>query len=201
MMITVPHWLRMFYPSVEWQVKTDTNTVFITFDDGPHPVITPKVLDILDEFNAKATFFCVGDNVQKYPETYQHIINRGHRTANHSFNHINGWKTYHKTYLENIKKAAALIDSNLFRPPYGKITPVQLRKLKKSHRIIMWSVLTYDFSKAITPEQCLKNSLTGLKPGSIIVFHDSEKAADNMLYVLPEFLKQSSKAGLKAITL
>jgi len=191
----------MFYPSVEWQVKDSPNSIFITFDDGPHPVITPKVLDILDEHDAKATFFCVGDNVQKHPETYQQILDRGHQTGNHSFNHLNGWKTAGRSYIENIERAASFIDSNLLRPPYGKIGPMQLLRLKKNYRIIMWTVLTYDFSHIITPEQCLQNSLKGLKPGSIIVFHDSEKSAENMLYALPGFLKQCKSSGLEARSL
>lgn len=200
MMVTVPKWLRMFYPSVEWQVKGG-NSVYITFDDGPHPIITPKVLDILDKGRAKATFFCVGDNVQKYPEIYQQILNRGHRTANHSFNHLNGWKTNNQAYFTNIEKAASLIDSDLLRPPYGKITPLQIQKLKRHYRIIMWTVLTYDFSNKITPDECLQNSLKGLKPGSIVVFHDSEKSASNMLYVLPRFLEQCKNRGLKTVSL
>ena len=186
----------MFYRSVEWQVSNRSSSVFITFDDGPHPVITPKVLDILDEYNARATFFCVGDNVRKYPEIYQQILVHGHRTGNHSFNHLNGWKTSYRKYVQNIGKAATLIDSDLLRPPYGKIGPMQLHRLKADYRIIMWTVLTYDFSKAVTPEQCLQNSLIGLKPGSIIVFHDSEKSAANMLYALPGFLKQCNSLGL-----
>ena len=201
MMVTVPKWLKVFYHSVEWQVNDDSNSIFITFDDGPHPEITPKVLDMLDEYNAKATFFCVGDNVRKYPETYQQILSRGHRTGNHSFNHLNGWKTAYRQYVQNVRKAATLIDSDLLRPPYGKIGPMQLRHLKKDYRIIMWTVLTYDFSKVITQEQCLQNSLIGLKPGSIVVFHDSEKSADNMLYALPGFLKQCNSLGLNAKTL
>ena len=191
----------MFYHSVEWQVKDNTNKVFITFDDGPHPVVTPKVLDILDEYNAKATFFCVGDNVQKYPEIYQQMLSRGHRAGNHSFNHLNGWKTRYSQYVRNIDKAATLIDSDLLRPPYGKIGPRQLHRLKADYRVIMWTVLTYDFSKAVSPEQCLRNSLIGLKTGSIIVFHDSEKSAANMLYALPEFLKQCNSLGLNTSVL
>jgi peptidoglycan/xylan/chitin deacetylase (PgdA/CDA1 family) len=197
MMVTVPKWLQYFYPSPEWEIKDAENSVYITFDDGPHPEITPKVLDILDEYNAKATFFCVGDNVRKYPETYQQIIQRGHQTGNHTFNHLNGWKTKNKNYFSNIDKAAGFIKSNLFRPPYGKISPLQIKELKKRYRIIMWSVLTYDFNRKLTPEKCLKNALTGLKPGSIIVFHDSEKSDKNMLYALPEFLKRCNDAGLK----
>ena len=201
MMVTVPVWLRMFYPSLEWRVKDDSKNIYITFDDGPHPDITPKVLDILDQYNAKANFFCVADNVRKYPDTYRQIIDRGHRTGNHSYHHINGWKTGNKTYFKDIEQASHLIKSNLFRPPYGKISPRQIVTLKKQYRIIMWSVLTYDFSRSVSPQVCLNNALRGLKPGAIIVFHDSEKAAENMLFALPEFLKRSREEGLTGITL
>ena len=151
---------------------------------------------MLEEYNAKATFFCVGDNIRKYPETYREIIRRGHQTGNHTYHHLNGWKTENTTYFNDIEKAKKLIKSDLFRPPYGKISPLQIKKLKQQFRIIMWSVLTYDFSKKLSPEQCLNNALTGLKPGSIVVFHDSEKSADNMFYALPGFLKQCRKKGL-----
>ena len=201
MMVTVPVWLRMFYPSLEWRVKDGSKNIYITFDDGPHPDITSKVLDILDQYNAKATFFCVADNVRKYPDTYRQIIDRGHRTGNHSYHHINGWKTGNRTYFKDIEQASRLIKSNLFRPPYGKISPRQIVTLKKQYRIIMWSVLTYDFSRLVSPQVCLNNALRGLKPGAIIVFHDSEKAAENMLFALPEFLKRSREEGLTGITL
>ncbi len=196
MMVTVPVWLRMFYPSPEWHIKGDSKSVYLTFDDGPHPDITPEVLKILDEYNAKATFFCVADNVRKYPETYREIIERGHRTGNHSFHHLNGWKTGNKTYFKDIEEASRLIESNLFRPPYGKIGPNQIQVLKKQYRIIMWSVLTYDFRQSVSPQTCLQNALLGLKPGSIIVFHDSEKSAKNMFFALPEFLKSCKENGL-----
>ncbi len=201
MMVTVPVWLRMFYPSLEWRVKDDWKNIYITFDDGPHPDITPKVLDILDQYNAKATFFCVADNVRKYPDTYRQIIDRGHHTGNHSYHHINGWKTGNKTYLKDIEQASHLIKSKLFRPPYGKISPRQILALKKQYRIIMWSVLTYDFSRSVSPQVCLNNALLGLKPGAIIVFHDSEKAAENLLFALPEFLKRSREKGLTGTVL
>jgi len=201
MMVTVPKWLQMFYPSLEWEVKDGGNNVYLTFDDGPHPEITSKVLDILDEYNAKATFFCVADNVRKYPEVYQQIIERGHKTGNHSYHHLNGWKTKNKIYFDDVEQAAGLIESNLFRPPYGKITRHQIKTLKNRYRIIMWSVLTYDFRKSITPETCLQHALSGLNPGSIIVFHDSEKSAKNLFFALPEFLKQCKEKNLKVSSL
>ena len=201
MMVTVPKWLQMFYPSLEWEVKNGGNNVYLTFDDGPHPEITPKVLDILDEYNAKATFFCVADNVRKHPEVYRQIMDRGHKTGNHSYHHLNGWKTRNEIYFDDVEQAAKLIESNLFRPPYGKIAPHQIRVLKKQHRIIMWSVLTYDFRESLSPQACLQNALSGLTPGSIIVFHDSKKSERNMLYALPAFLKQCEEKALKSKSL
>ena len=194
-MVTVPTWLRSFYPSLEWSVKNNSNSVYLTFDDGPHPQITEQVLDILDQYNAKATFFCVGDNVRKYPKTYQKIIASGHKTGNHTFHHLNGWISANSKYFQDVEEAAKLIDSNLFRPPYGKISPYQIFRLKKRYRIIMWTVLTYDFSKTISPQVCLQNALLGLKAGSIIVFHDSDKSKKNMQFALPRFLEQSQKMG------
>ena len=201
MMVTVPKWLRFFYPSLEWSVKNSSNSVYLTFDDGPHPEITQQVLDILDQYNAKATFFCVGDNVGKYPETYKHIISRGHKTGIHTFHHLNGWKSANTTYLQDVEEAGKLIDSNLFRPPYGKISPYQILRLKKKYRIIMWTILTYDFSKTVSPQTCLQNALLGLKPGSIIVFHDSIKSKKNMLFALPRFLEQCQNRGLNVKSL
>jgi peptidoglycan/xylan/chitin deacetylase (PgdA/CDA1 family) len=188
MLVTVPKWIKYFYPSLIWEWNEDA--VYLTFDDGPHPVITPQVLDILDKFNAKATFFCVGDNVRKYPDVFNEIKNRGHKTGNHSFNHINGWKTKDKIYFYNVQKAGKLINSNLFRPPYGKIKFSQIKVLRNNYKIIMWSVLTYDFSKKIDKMECFNNSLKGLKNGNITVFHDSAKAEKNMMFALPRFLEK-----------
>jgi peptidoglycan/xylan/chitin deacetylase (PgdA/CDA1 family) len=169
--------------------------LFLTFDDGPHPEITSEVLRILDLFGAKATFFCVGENVQRNPETYQRLLEKGHRTGNHSFNHLKGWKTGTAEYCENIKKAADLIRSDLFRPPYGKIKPLQINKLRTDYKIIMWSVLTYDFDLLMSPEECLSLTLDHITDGSIIVFHDSEKARERMLFVLPRLLEAFSAKG------
>ena len=194
MMVTVPKLLQTLYPSLIWH--GEEKALYLTFDDGPHPVITPKVLNLLDQYGAKATFFCVGDNVRKYPEIYREILQRGHATGNHTYNHLNGWKTETETYVANVKKAAGLIHSNLMRPPYGKIKRSQIKQLKQDYKLVMWSVLTYDFSSKITPAQCYRNALKGLKNGSILVFHDSDKAAKNMLYALPKFLEKGSEEGL-----
>ena len=193
MMFTVPKPIQKLYPSLVWQKQDEA--LYLTFDDGPHPEITPKILALLDLYEVKATFFCVGDNVRKYPDTYKLILNKGHQTANHTYNHLNGWKTATQEYLNNVEEARKLINSNLFRPPYGKIKRSQIKHLKGDYQIIMWSVLTYDFSKTISPEKCYQNALKGLKPGAITVFHDSEKAAKNMLFALPGFLKAAQKKG------
>lgn len=171
-----PEIFKKLYPSLMWDISVEEKEIFLTFDDGPHPLITPKVLDILDKHNAKAVFFCVGDNVRKYPGTYLQILERGHKTGIHTFNHLNGWKTKNKAYLQNIEKSAKYINSDLFRPPYGRISPTQIKILKKKYKIIMWSVLTRDYDSAISEQQCFEIAVNKTFSGSIVVFHDSEKA-------------------------
>lgn len=195
MQVKTPYIAKIAYPSLVWDLPSDGNKIYITFDDGPHPEITPKVLEVLEKYNAKASFFCVGENVQKYPEVYQMLIDGGHSVGNHSFNHLNGWKTANKTYFENVDKAAELIESKLFRPPYGKISPAQINKLKQQYKIIMWSVLSYDFDKRVSPSKCLENCVKNAEAGSIVVFHDSEKAEVNMFYALKGFLDYFSSRG------
>ncbi len=195
MFVKSPSILKKIFPNLIWDIKTDKKEIYLTFDDGPHPKITLQVLKILNKFKAKATFFCVGENISKYPNTYKLITSNGHRVGNHSYNHINGWKSSNKEYFTNIEKAEKLIHSNLFRPPYGRVTPMQIKFLKKQYSIVMWSVLTYDFDKKVSKEQCLKNSIINTKPGSVVVFHDSIKSADNLLYALPLFLKYFTDNG------
>ena len=195
MFIKSPSILKKLFPNLIWDIETNEKEIYLTFDDGPHPEITPQVLDILDKYNAKATFFCVGDNVRKHPDTYELILNKGHKTGNHSYSHINGWKVSNDDYFDDIEKAGKLIKPDLFRPPYGRITPSQIKVLKKKYSIIMWSILTYDYSKKVNKEQCLTNSIIKTKPGSIVVFHDSLKSANNLFYALPLFLKHFSDKG------
>jgi len=182
-------------PSLTWKVKNHDKKIYLTFDDGPHPTITPWVLQTLAQYHAKATFFCVGDNVRKFPETYAQILQAGHRTGNHTFNHVNGWRTKNRLYYENIEMAASLIKSNLFRPPYGRITATQSRALKKNYQIVMWDVLTCDFDKNLNVEVTLDNCIRLTEEGSIVVFHDSEKAAANMMRMLPSMLSHFSEKG------
>ncbi len=195
MFVKSPSILKKIFPNLTWEIKTTNKEIFLTFDDGPHPKITPQVLKILDEFDVKATFFCVGENIDKHPDTYKLILNNGHKTGNHSYNHLNGWKTPNANYFSNIEKADKLINSKLFRPPYGRISLSQIKPLSKIYSIVMWTVLTYDFDQKVSREQCLSNSIKNTKPGSIVVFHDSLKAADNVLYALPLFLKHFLDRG------
>ncbi|MFA6924056.1 MAG: polysaccharide deacetylase family protein [Bacteroidales bacterium] len=187
---------RLSGNSVVWNIPVNKkNEIYLTFDDGPIPEVTYEVLKILAQYNAKATFFCVGENVQKHSEVYKSILNAGHSVGNHTFNHISGWTTLSKKYFANIQKCDDLLHTRLFRPPYGKIRPLQVLKLKKKYSIILWSVLSGDFDKKISPEKCLDNVIKYTKNGSIVVFHDSLKAKKNMLYALPKFLHHYSEKG------
>lgn len=186
----------LIFPHLIWKIPSKTKNLFLTFDDGPHPLITPKVLNILDGYDAKATFFCVGENVQKYTETYHQILKRGHRTGNHTYHHLKGWITPLKDYLDDAMKCKDYIQSILFRPPYGKVTPNQIKALKKENfRIIMWTVLSQDYKVNTNKKMLLRKAIRKTRSGSIIVFHDSEKAADNLMYILPEYLKYFKNKG------
>ncbi|MCC6684725.1 MAG: polysaccharide deacetylase family protein [Bacteroidia bacterium] len=193
----VPDILPTLLPGFLWRVATTEPVLYLTFDDGPHPEMTSFVLDTLKEFNAKATFFCVGENVQKYPEIYQRILAENHSVGNHTFNHLNGWKTSLTQYLENTGRAAEVIKSNLFRPPYGRITPAQARQLREKYTLVMWDILSRDYERNLS----LKNSLNAIKtrsgPGSLLVFHDSEKAAHNLKSLLPETLTYFHNKGYR----
>lgn len=183
----VPDFIRPFLGrDLLWRVKTSSPRIYLTFDDGPVPETTPRLLDILDHYGWKATFFCVGDNVRKYPDLYDEILRRGHRTGNHSYNHIRGYGLDPVEYAGNVEKASGLIESNLFRPPHGRISPAQIKILKNDYRIVMWDVITYDYDQSKTPETILKTVKKYLRPGSVVVFHDSVKAKENMLTALPQ---------------
>lgn len=197
-----PWWLRMLHPgSLLWEMpETDTPTVYLTFDDGPHPEITRFVLEQLQPFNALGTFFCIGKNVVAHPDVYASVLEDGHAVGNHTHNHLNGWKTQIEDYIGNIEEAAKVIDSRLFRPPYGRITPSEVKAMEQSRspfRIVMWSVLSGDFDTVLLPEDCLKNVLNAIRPGSIVVFHDSEKAFPRLQYALPRVLEYCRDKGWK----
>lgn len=187
-----PKWAFKLFNKSVWQMPDTEKNIFLTFDDGPHPEITPFVLDELDKFDAKATFFCIGKNVLKNPSVYYQIIERGHAVGNHTFNHLDGWKTKNTDYRDDILKAREYIDSDLFRPPYGRITRKQNKELtmmEQPFRIIMWTVLSGDFDTKLSPGQCCVNVISSVKSGSIVVFHDSEKAKERLIYTLPIVLK------------
>ena len=186
-----PWWLKKIYNSCVWQIDTKQKNIYLSFDDGPHPIATTFVLDELKKHNAKATFFCIGKNVILYPEIYKRIIAEGHAVGNHTLNHLNGWKTKNDAYVKNILSAKKYIDSVLFRPPYGRITFKQLRSLsnlQQPFKVIMWSVLSGDFDNGISNIKCLNNVINNACSGSIVVFHDSEKALEKIRFTLPKIL-------------
>lgn len=198
--IKTPWLVKKFFPHYVWHMPaTGKKQVYLTFDDGPHPQITPWVLDELKKYNALATFFCIGKNVAAHIEIYQRILDEGHAVGNHTHNHLNGWKVSMDEYLENIEQAAQFIKSNLFRPPYGRIKngcSAQLAAAMHTNaHVIMWDVLSADFDASFSPGQCLQHVLKNVEPGSIIVFHDSEKAQKNLEYVLPKTLDYLSEKG------
>lgn len=198
--IKTPWIVRKLFSSYMWSVPTKDKEVYLSFDDGPHPAVTPFVLGTLRRYNALATFFCLGKNVQQHPMIYQQVLNDGHSVGNHSFNHLNGWSTAVEEYKEDVKLAADFINSNLFRPPYGKIKRSQAKKIKaalgyEEAKIVMWDVLSGDFDIQISKEECLENVLKNYVPGSIIVFHDSEKAFPRLQYALPLVLEVLQEKG------
>jgi len=185
MNIQFPRLLRPLWGKVVWRKDPSKKVIYLTFDDGPVPEVTPLVLDLLDEYNIKATFFCVGENVQKHPDTFAQVMSRGHKVGNHTFNHLKGFSVTDEEYYDNIDKAAELIDSKLFRPPYGRITGKQMKKLRDRYTIIMWDVITHDYNKNLSPETIMRTIKRYSRNGSLVVFHDSIKAKENLLAVLP----------------
>lgn len=188
--------VKWLFPNYVWNIPNGEHKVYLTFDDGPTPEITEWVLAQLKSHSAKATFFCIGDNIRKHPDIFQKVQQEGHAIGNHTFNHLNGWKTANKKYIDNTKLCQSIINrqpttdnQQLFRAPYGKIKPSQSRILRQlGYKIIMWDVISMDFDQTITPKKCLENVLNNVSSGSIIVFHDSIKAQQNLQYVLPKTL-------------
>lgn len=198
-LIKTPFLLRAFYSSCVWKMPAHEKVIYLSFDDGPHPIATPFVLEQLDMYNAKASFFCIGKNVIEYPEMYQQVIAKGHTVGNHTQHHVNGWHTEDDLYLQNIQEASSLISSDFFRPPYGRIKRSQIKKIHANkhlpQQIIMWDVLSGDFDTKMTGQDCLKNVLKYTQSGSIVVFHDSAKAWDRLQVALPATLEHFSKQG------
>jgi peptidoglycan-N-acetylglucosamine deacetylase len=197
-LVKTPWLLKKLYPNLLWDSDNNTRCIFLTFDDGPIPIVTPFVLNILKQYNAKATFFCIGDNVRKHPDVFERVKNDGHAIGNHTFNHLKGWKTNDKTYLDNFLQADKLLDAKLFRPPYGRIKASQIKLLQNAKpgvKIVMWNVLSGDFDISLKPEKCLQNVLKNTGSGDIVLFHDSLKAKERMEYALPKAMEYWSKEG------
>lgn len=197
--IKTPQIIKRLFSNQVWDIPNKENKIYLTFDDGPTPEITEWVLGILKENNIKATFFCIGNNIQKHPEIFNKVINEGHGIGNHTFNHKNGWKTTTADYIENVElceKQLLNLKSKVFRPPYGKIKPLQSKKSRKlGYKIIMWDILTADFDAKISKEKCLENATQKVTSGSIIVFHDSIKAFRNLEYALPKTIQILKERG------
>ena len=204
-----PGWVfqQILYPRLLWRKPPDSHKqIFLTFDDGPVPELTGHVLDILNTHDVKATFFCVGDNIRKYPQIFKRLLQEGHQTGNHTFNHLNGWKTPAETYLQNAWLCQQEARKHgkemaLFRPPYGKIARKQIKALCKSYKIVMWDVLSGDYSSAVSAQQCLAKTLYYTRPGSIVVFHDNYKAGEKVLQVLPLYIGKAKERGYTFSTL
>ena len=192
-MIKTPGVVKRLYSDYIWKIDTQQKELFLTFDDGPTPEVTEWVLQQLEQYNAKATFFCIGKNVATNSDLFIKIKDKGHATGNHTFSHLKGWKVRNKRYVSNIKKGQKFIDSVLFRPPYGKIKRTQARAIKEDFKIIMWDVLTYDYDVKIDAAAISKKVINAAEPGSIVVFHDSLKAFNNLKIMLPAFLLHFSK--------
>jgi len=206
-LVKTPFFIRWLYPTLCWRIPEKEKIIYLSFDDGPHPIATPFVLDLLQQYNAKASFFCIGKNVLAEPEIYNRILAEGHCVGNHTQHHTNGWKTSTDKYLKDIEMAAQCIKSNLFRPPYGRIKRSQIAAVKAvlNHqnqstvlspaKIIMWDVLSGDFDQSLSPKKCAEQVIKYTNNGSIVVFHDSAKAYDRLAYALPKVLDYFTDLG------
>ena len=184
-----PQFIRQLYPHAHWRMNTSEKAVYLTFDDGPIPEVTPWVLDVLDKYQIKATFFMVGDNVRKHPDEYKMVVERGHRIGNHTFNHLKGFEEGSERYIANIDKADCYLSTDLFRPPHGIMRMKQYRMLSKRYRIIMWDLVTRDYNPKLNGEQVLRKVCKYARNGSIITFHDSLRSVDNLRYALPRAIE------------
>ena len=196
MFVKIPKFIQILFPSIIWRQKNYQNNIWLTFDDGPTPKVTPFILNTLKEEKVKATFFLVGEQIEQQPDLYNKIISDGHVIANHSYSHINSWKYNTVDYLNDIEKCQKLMPKNkLFRPPYGKISALQIRRLKKKYRIILWDVLSWDFSLSIAPNKVKKNVMKNTKQRSIIVFHNNQKSFRNLTSILKETIQELKQKG------
>ncbi|WP_276497029.1 polysaccharide deacetylase family protein [Pontibacter litorisediminis] len=194
-------------PGYTWHREGQGKVLYLTFDDGPIPEVTPWVLELLEKYSAKATFFCVGENVAKHPQLAQQALRQGHKLANHTFNHLKGWQTPLRQYVQNTERCQQELEKlqpgapKLFRPPYGRITGKQAQELRHGYELVMWDVLTNDYDQRLSPEECLRQSIISTQSGSIIVFHDSLKAQRNLMYALPRYVEHFSSLGYTFDTL
>lgn len=196
MRIKPPKIIRKLFPSFIWNFPDEKDGIFLTFDDGPRPEVTPWVLDLLDKYNAKATFFCIGKNVEMFPELFEEVKRRGHAVGNHSYSHVKGWGMHTGDYIRDIDIAGDMIRSNLFRPPYARIGTNQARVLGERYKIIMWDIISRDYNQALSGDACARNVIPHLEPGAIIVFHDSIKCSRNLFEALPQVLEAIKAKGL-----
>ena len=196
-LIKTPTLIQFFFPSLLWSKKRDKKILYLTFDDGPYNMLSPFILDELKKYKAKATFFYLGSKAEKYPQLIKRCKDENHKIGNHTYSHPNGWKTKNSRYYQDIEKANKLLNSNLFRPPYGRIKPSQINHLKKYYKIIMWDILSWDFDKKTSAEECYNNIIKNTKSGSIIVLHENEKSAKTVKEVLPKILSYFSSQGFK----
>jgi peptidoglycan/xylan/chitin deacetylase (PgdA/CDA1 family) len=198
-----PAFIKKWFPELTWSVTVQKDIIFLTFDDGPIPEVTEFVLATLDSFEAKATFFCIGDNIRKYPTIFMDIINKGHSVGNHTFHHLNGWGKEGEKYMDDIQQCEVLITqyygkpSRLFRPPYGRLPRKHATKILSAYDIIMWDNLTGDFDPKLSPETCLNRAISNTEAGSVVTFHDSLKARNNLEFVLPQYLLHFSQKGFE----
>ncbi len=199
--VKTPRFIRSLFPNFTWNVPTKDKVLYLTFDDGPIPEVTPWVLEQLKKYDAKATFFCVGENAQKNPEILEMVRAQGHSIGSHTMNHLNAWKSDNLPFFHNVRRAATLLRTELFRPPYGRLLPSQIQFLQRHYTIVMWDILTGDFDPKISGEQCYRNVMKNVSNGSIIVFHDSLKARPNLEYALPRALEALSEQGYTFKTL
>ena len=196
--VKTPWWIKKLYPGCVWDIEPKNKTLYFSFDDGPHPTITSYILNLLKKYNAGATFFCIGQNVQNYPEVYKQIIEEGHSVGNHTEHHFNGWKTSDEDYIRDIVEANDKIGSSLFRPPYGRIKKTQMRLLKEKYpamKIIMWNILAGDWDENLKPGRCFEQIRSKISDGDIIVFHDIDKAFPRLEYALPRLLEEYAEKG------
>jgi peptidoglycan/xylan/chitin deacetylase (PgdA/CDA1 family) len=201
LLVRPPKLLRSFYRDSLWRMNENERVIYLTFDDGPVPEMTPWVLDILKSYNIRATFFCVGDNILKNESLFNRIINEGHQIGNHTFNHLKGWKIKKSTYLENTERCEELTKTKLFRPPYGRIKKSQYNAILQNYKVVFWDVLSYDYDNFTSPIKCLENSIKYTRNGSIIVFHDNIKAEANLKFALPNYIEHFLKLNYTFATL